>query len=142
VVWDLWKPWPLRSHSAQVVLDVFAPRNSKEFHRVLRPGGLLLVATPTPRHLQELVGPLELLTVDERKEERLEEALASHFHLEGREAIDYPMELTHAEITAVVAMGPSAHHRDPELLHHAITRLPEPLSVTASFLLSRYRSLS
>src|SRR5438067_3187162 len=45
-VWNLWEPWPLASESAAVLLNVFAPRNATEFHRVLRPDGTLIVVSP------------------------------------------------------------------------------------------------
>ncbi|MEU6683513.1 hypothetical protein [Streptomyces sp. NPDC046832] len=54
---------------------MFAPRNGPEFHRVLGPDGTLLVVTPTGRHLRELRGPVGLLAVDPRKEERLRRSL-------------------------------------------------------------------
>lgn len=46
--WDLWQPLPVRTGSIDLVLNVFAPRNGPEFHRVLQPDGTLLVITPTP----------------------------------------------------------------------------------------------
>jgi 23S rRNA (guanine745-N1)-methyltransferase len=53
--WDVFRrPFPLEDRTADVVLDVFAPRNPSEFHRVLRPTGRLIVARPTERHLAEL----------------------------------------------------------------------------------------
>ncbi len=51
----------MRDAVAALVLNVFAPRNGAETTRVLAPGGLLAVVTPTERHLEELVGPLGLL---------------------------------------------------------------------------------
>ena len=48
-VCDVWRGLPVADACADVVLDVFAPRNGAEFHRVLRPDGRLVVVTPTPR---------------------------------------------------------------------------------------------
>ncbi|AQZ67492.1 hypothetical protein BKM31_43925 [[Actinomadura] parvosata subsp. kistnae] len=45
---DVWRPLPIRSGVADVVIDVFAPRNGPEFRRVLRPGGAAVVVTPAP----------------------------------------------------------------------------------------------
>ena len=73
--------WPTRC--ADLVLDVFAPRNGAEFHRVLRPGGRLVVVTPTPAHLAELVPLLGLIGVDPDKDERLEASLGSRFRRDG-----------------------------------------------------------
>src|SRR5437764_13568006 len=53
-MWNLWEPWPVGDEVASVLLNVFASRNGPEFHRVLRPGGLLTVAAPAPDHLREL----------------------------------------------------------------------------------------
>jgi len=42
---------PVGDESCDVVLNVFAPNDDREFLRVLRPGGLLLRAVPMERHL-------------------------------------------------------------------------------------------
>src|SRR5258705_9927810 len=39
VVADAWRGLPLADGCADLVLDIFAPRNGAEFRRVLRPGG-------------------------------------------------------------------------------------------------------
>src|SRR4051812_23114708 len=67
---DLWRTLPLADGSASLVLNVFAPRNGPEFHRVLRPGGTLLVVTPAADHLTELVAAYGLIHVDPDKAER------------------------------------------------------------------------
>ena len=46
MAWDVFRPFPLADGVADVVLDVFAPRNPAEFHRVLRPTGRLIVVRP------------------------------------------------------------------------------------------------
>ncbi|MTD55310.1 putative RNA methyltransferase [Amycolatopsis pithecellobii] len=135
-VWNLWSPWPVASGSVSLLLNVFAPRNANEFHRVLRPGGRLLVVSPRPAHLRELAAVVDLLDVDGRKDERLGTALAGGFELVSREEHTQRMTLSPADVRRAVLMGPNAHH--PERL----TRLGdvrEPLEVTASFLLSEYR---
>ncbi|GAA4662399.1 MULTISPECIES: putative RNA methyltransferase [Amycolatopsis] len=137
-VWNLWEPWPVASGSAELVLNVFAPRNGAEFARVLRPGGRLLVVSPQPAHLRELASVADLLEVDGRKEERLDAALAGHFAPVSRTEHTERLTLSPVDVRRAVLMGPNAHH--PERL----TRLgdvTEPLDVTASFLLSEYRRL-
>lgn len=42
---------PVGDGSCDVLLNVFAPHSDAEFHRVLRPGGVLLKAVPLERHL-------------------------------------------------------------------------------------------
>jgi 23S rRNA (guanine745-N1)-methyltransferase len=52
------------------------------------------------------------------------------------------MKLTHAEVATVVGMGPSAWHTDAQALAQRIAALPDPVSVTASVLLSRFAAPS
>ncbi|WP_377268993.1 putative RNA methyltransferase [Peterkaempfera sp. SMS 1(5)a] len=138
VVCDAWRPLPLRDASAALVLNVFAPRNGPEIRRVLRPGGTLLVVSPTARHLRELVGPLGLLSVDEDKDRRIAEKLDPHLAPGQRHQVQWTMELSRAEAESVVAMGPSAWHTGAERLTERLAALPEPVPVTASVTVSVY----
>jgi 23S rRNA (guanine745-N1)-methyltransferase len=135
---DAWRALPVRDGAAALVLSVFAPRNGAEIARVLAPGGALVVVRPTPRHLAELIGPLGLLSVDARKEERLERALADLVAGERRE-VEAPMELGHADVAALAGMGPSAHHVAPDALAERVAALPSPMAVTASVAVSVHR---
>jgi 23S rRNA (guanine745-N1)-methyltransferase len=132
VACDAWRPLPVRDSVAELVLSVFAPRNGPEIARVLRPSGALLVVTPTGRHLGELIEPLGLLTVDERKDERLAAALDAHLDLERRVEREWPLDLAAADVANAVAMGPSARHVTPG---EAASRT----AVTASVAISTYR---
>jgi 23S rRNA (guanine745-N1)-methyltransferase len=109
---DAWAGLPLRDGVAAAVLSVFAPRNAAEAARVLAPGGVLVVATPTRAHLRELVGPLGLLGVDADKAGRLETQLGAHFEPSGSATVEQPLRLTDADVAAAVGMGPSAWHVD------------------------------
>jgi 23S rRNA (guanine745-N1)-methyltransferase len=133
LTWDVWRPLPVRTGAVGVLLDVFAPRNAEEFQRVLRPDGILVVATPAAHHLDELVGPLRLLTVDPRKAERVADTLGERFTPAGTWPLELAMSLTHAEIAALVAMGPSAWHTEAGALRARIAALAEPVRVTAAF---------
>jgi 23S rRNA (guanine745-N1)-methyltransferase len=141
LVWDVWRPLPVHSGVAAVVLNVFAPRNPAEFRRILARDGALLVVTPTSAHLRELVLALGLLSVDERKEERLADALAPHFRREHCEEHACELRLSHAEVETLARMGPSAHHIGIDELRKRIAGLPPLVAVTASFTLSVYRPL-
>jgi 23S rRNA (guanine745-N1)-methyltransferase len=132
VVWDVWRPWPVRDEVVDVLLNVFAPRNGPEFHRVLRPGGLLVVATPAADHLTELGRAAGLLGVDPRKPERLAETLGERFEQVSTRPLRYPMTLDAADVRRVVGMGPAGHHRRP-------AGDGETRRVTASFTVSEYR---
>jgi 23S rRNA (guanine745-N1)-methyltransferase len=130
---DAWRPLPLRDRAAAAVLSVCAPRNMPEFHRALRSDGLLLVAVPTAAHLAELVTALDLLTVDDRKDERLSRQLEGLFAPVARSAVRGSWDLGHDDVVAAVAMGPSARHVDPAALRRRAQSLPEPVTVTFAF---------
>ncbi|MFC3979771.1 putative RNA methyltransferase [Streptosporangium jomthongense] len=136
VVADVWRPLPLRSGSAEVLLNVFAPRNGPEFARVLAPDGTLVVVTPTSRHLEPLVERLGLLSVDQDKERRVADSLGDRFVEAGRSLHEFGMTLGRDAVEAVVGMGPSAWHTDSHAMRARIADLPESSEVTASFYMS------
>ncbi|MET9795846.1 putative RNA methyltransferase [Nocardiopsis alba] len=138
---DSWRPLPLATGSADALINVFAPRNAAEFHRILDPAGVLLVVTPEADHLTELRSALGLLDVDPRKDERLAEGLHGHFSPERAETLRFTMDLSHQDALTVVGMGPSARHVTPERLAELVAGLPEPVRVTASVRVGRYRPL-
>jgi 23S rRNA (guanine745-N1)-methyltransferase len=105
VVCDVWRRLPVRTGSAALVLDVFAPRNGAEIARVLHPDGTLALVAPTDRHLAELVEVLGLLTVDPRKQEHLDVALGPHLELVRSEVREFSMTLDQAAVTAAAQSG-------------------------------------
>ncbi|ASR39046.1 rRNA (guanine-N1)-methyltransferase [Prauserella marina] len=141
--WNLWEPWPVADATADVVLNVFAPRNAAEFHRVLCPDGVLLVAGPASGHLGELASTLGLLDAESGKEKRLGATLGSHFELVSRRETTHAAELTAEQVRHVVTMGPNAHHlhRDGlgERLAELTASMTGTLTVTTSFHVSAYR---
>jgi len=139
VVCDAWRPLPLRDASAGLVLNVFAPRNGPEIRRVLRPGGTLLLVSPTSRHLRELVTALGLLSVDEEKQRRIDEKLGPHLTPAGQQEVEFTLRLSAADVRTVVGMGPSAWHTDRERLAARLAGLPDPVEVTASVTVAAYR---
>jgi 23S rRNA (guanine745-N1)-methyltransferase len=129
---DAWRPLPVGDRTAALALSVFAPRNGAELSRVLSPGGALIVGVPTDRHLIELVDALGLLSVDERKHERLAATLDPHFGAARVHQLEWKLELGRGDVRDLVAMGPSALHAEPAALNEAIAALSEPLSVSAA----------
>lgn len=137
VLADTWRRIPVADGVATTLLNVFAPRNGVEFARVLRPGGTLLVVTPTRAHLAELIDRLRLLRVDPDKDDRIASSLAPWFRSTGDAVHTRRLPLTRSQVRALVEMGPSARHTDPALV---VAALPEPVvTVTASVRVSRYR---
>lgn len=135
VVADTRKGLPVADNVATVVLNVFAPRNAAEFHRIVRPNGVLLVVTPSAAHLGELVDELGMVSVDAQKLDRLDAGLASRFDLSSRAEITATRTLPAQAIVDAVLMGPSAHHVD----HDALRRRVVDAKVTTAFTVSSYR---
>ncbi|GAB1694503.1 methyltransferase domain-containing protein [Krasilnikovia sp. M28-CT-15] len=130
---DLWQPLPLADGAADLVLDVFAPRNGPEFRRVLRPGGALLVVTPAPEHLAELVEGYGLVQVDPDKAERVAGSLGADFVEERRRVLRTTLRLSGDEARTLIGMTPSARHV-------AAAALPaDEVTVTAAVELTVYR---
>jgi len=138
VVADGWARLPVRDAALDRVLVVFAPRGGAEIARVLRPHGRLVVATPEPGHLAELVGPLGLLRVDPDKEARLSASLEPHLEPVATAVHREALRLDHAAVRALVGMGPHARHRSREELAAAVAGLPEPVEVTVAVRLGSY----
>ncbi|MET4158173.1 methyltransferase domain-containing protein [Agromyces sp. PvR057] len=111
VVLDIWRPLPLRDASADLALNIFAPRNPVEYARVVRPGGVLVVVVPREGHLAELRRDGSVLTVPADKERLVAESLgAAGFAVAAREHVEYAASVTADQRAHLVAMGPSAHH--------------------------------
>lgn len=136
---DAWRGLPVRDGAADLALSVFAPRDPAELARVLAPGGALVVVTPTRRHLAELVSAVGMLTVQERKRERLEGKLGGLFAGGEEATVEFELALGHRDLAALVAMGPSARHLSEREVSERVTELPEPFGVTVSVSLAVYR---
>ncbi|WP_327406344.1 methyltransferase domain-containing protein [Streptomyces sp. NBC_01288] len=137
VAWDVFRPLPLADGVADIVLNVFAPRNPGEFHRVLRPTGRLIVVRPTRRHLAELRGRVSaMVTIDPAKEQRLHRALDPRFEAAVTEQVEYTAPLTGQEALDLLGMTPSARHLSRADLNDAD---PLPDHVTVSVLATAYR---
>lgn len=135
---DLRRTLPLADASAAVAMSVFGPRNIPEIRRVLVDDGLLAVVTPTPDHLHELIEPLGMLHVDVEKQSRLDAVLAD-FSPVVAESLDYRANMDHAALTALVAMGPSAHHVTAHEISDRVSALAASVDVTVSVRISLYR---
>lgn len=132
VVADVWRYVPLLDGSADAVLAVFAPRNPSEFARVLRPGGILVVVTPTPAHLAVLRETYHLLDIPSDKEEHLGRMLGDAFELTATTSVAYPFEADATLARDLVAMGPNAFHHVPEPTGPLADRIDVTVSVYAA----------
>jgi 23S rRNA (guanine745-N1)-methyltransferase len=136
VVADIWDEIPLRSASAAVVLNVFAPRNGEEILRVLAPGGHLVVVTPGPGHLKELIEPFSMISVDADKDQRLRETLGPLAEDMEASTLDWTLDLSRTELADLVAMGPSAGRLGTEDLEAVLDGLEYPYRATGSVTVS------
>ena len=139
VVCDIWRALPLQDAVADLIVNVFAPRNGPEIARVLAAHGALVVVTPTDRHLRELVPALGMLDVGVDKQARLRGALAPDLEPVGAREVDIELTLGHADVRALVAMGPSAHHISADDLDQRIAQLSDRVAVTASVSVETFR---
>ena len=137
---DAWVGLPVRDTAAALAINVFAPRDPAELARVLAPGGALVVVTPNPGHLRELVSAVGMLTVQERKRERLTGKLGALFEHVAETAVERPLMLDHDDLAVLVAMGPSARHLDEREIEQRVTALADPLAVTLSVTVATYRN--
>jgi 23S rRNA (guanine745-N1)-methyltransferase len=126
---DIWQPLPLAARSVALALSIFGPRNAAETGRVLGPGGALIVAVPGPAHLGELRRPLGTIGIDKQKLRRIADAYRD-YAMSGLTSVNYQLSIDHADLAALVTMGPSAWHISPGSLAARIRALPSPVAVT------------
>jgi 23S rRNA (guanine745-N1)-methyltransferase len=127
---DVWSQIPLGHSTVDLALGVFAPRNGAELARVVRPGGTVVVVTPTSRHLHEL-RTLHTISVDPDKVVRLRRQLSPWFELTRVRPINWTLRLTRHQAAAVVRMGPAARHLTPDF-DDRVAAMCEPVLVTAA----------
>lgn len=135
---DAWQHLPFADGSAALVLSVFGPRNPAEIRRVLAPDGTLIVATPGPDHLMEVRESLGLIGIDERKTARLADAYGGYART-AVTAVRYQLRLGHADLTDLVAMGPSARHVGADALAARVAALPAAVTVTVDVEVRSYQ---
>lgn len=133
LVWDVWRPLPVQDGAVDLLTNIFAPRNAQEFHRVLRPGGVLVIVTPLPGHLAEIAEVAGLLEVPGDKADGVSTTLAGRFHEIEAVTVDYPLQLSRGDVYNVAMMGPAGHHLDPTGLFDRLAGLPDRNTARARF---------
>jgi 23S rRNA (guanine745-N1)-methyltransferase len=137
VVANLKERLPFPDGSLDVILNIFAPRNTDEFARVLTPGGLLLVAIPNPIHLLQLRAALHLLNIEEDKQQHVIEQFAHQFTLQTTTPVTYTLHLRGEQISQAVMMTPNYWHLSQET-RQAIADLTE-IQTEAGFICLAFR---
>lgn len=139
VVADVWAGLPVRDAVADTIMVVFAPRNFAEFARVLGPDGQLIIVTPEPDHLHELVRDLGLMSVAPDKSSRLQSGADRWFEISTTRSIQFELRLTGGELEQVVLMGPNAFHVDTAVIAERLARTA-PATVTVSCTITELRA--
>jgi 23S rRNA (guanine745-N1)-methyltransferase len=139
VVCDAWSRLPVRDGGADLVLSVFAPRNATEIGRILAERGTLVVVTPAPDHLRELVAGIGLIGIEPDKSARLHAQLSPHVRAESATSVEFEMALDREMVGAVAGMGPSAHHVGSVELRDRLAGLPDRVRVTSAVILETFR---
>lgn len=134
---DVWRPLPLVSDSVGAVLSVFSPRNAPEFARVLHPAGVLVVVTPNPDHLGEIIAPMGMLSVGADKDDRLRESLGAFFTATDEQSVHRTLRVDAPAVADLVAMGPSAFHHSAVDIESRAQALG-PVDVTVSVTISTF----
>jgi 23S rRNA (guanine745-N1)-methyltransferase len=130
----------LAEESVQVILNVFAPRNSVEFARVSVRGGLLLVVIPHPDHLANLRSALDLLDIEADKRERVVEQMSEPFELVGEQTIGYDIVLDEDDVSDLIQMTPNYWHMS-EVTRQAARAMGETRT-WAGFIILSFRRIS
>lgn len=139
LVWDVWRILPVRDASVDVMINIFAPRNAGEFHRVLSPGGVLVVVTPLPGHLAEIADAGGLLAVPPDKADGVATTLAGLFEELEAISLDYILQLSPTDSYNVALMGPAGHHLVAPDLAARLAGFPERTAASARFTVQVFR---
>jgi len=115
-VTDLWGEWPVHDAAADLVLNIFAPKNFPEAARVLRPGGWLAIAYPGRDHLVELRRRFGLLGQHGDDTGRYSDLMGRFVGPSITTRLYDRVLLDRTMLRSAVLMGPNAHHVDPAVL--------------------------
>lgn len=127
---------PLADASVDVVSNLFTQLHVDEMHRVLKPEGHVLVATPEPDHLWSLREQL----FDEVRAHEPDKFLAgfqARFELRERRELRFALTLDQASLQQLLLMTPYAWKSKPD--RRAALELQEGLLTEAAFSLLLFK---
>ena len=129
LVADTWHGLPVADRSVDLLQVAFAPRNTTEFARVLRPGGRLVVAGPGPGHLEPLRTRASMVGQPADRGERLDEELADGFDPGPVRTVDTSLEVPGTRAVDLALMGPSGAHLDRARLETDLAAGTHPVRI-------------
>ncbi|MDT8389726.1 MAG: methyltransferase domain-containing protein [Lentisphaeria bacterium] len=107
LVANIMRDIPLADQSMDAVLSVLAPRNPREFARILKPGGSLILGVPGPRHLLEVREKLmpRLDDFGTKADEGVSQC-GDFFQEKSRRVVEYSRRLAQTELSDLARMTP------------------------------------
>lgn len=101
---------PVADGCVDLLLNVFAPRSSAEFARVVGANGRLLTVIPASDHLASLRQQFGLLSIAADKTTVIEAQMAPSFALTAIHECRFSLPLPNTAVQDLIAMTPSARH--------------------------------
>lgn len=103
---------PFRDHSLDCVVNMFNRVNSEALHKLCHPSGKVIVASAAKYHLQQLK---EVIYDEPRFDEfDMVNAMSKHFEHDGRQQLDFAIQLKPENTQALLGMTPHAWRSSPE----------------------------
>lgn len=127
---------PVDDGSLDVISCLFTQLHVDEMHRVLRPGGHVLVVTPAADHLWSLRAGLFDEVVAHEPDKFLA-GFVERFELVGRDEVRAPLSLGNVQLRQLLAMTPYVWKARPE--RRTALEARELLDTTAAFSLLLFR---
>lgn len=126
---------PVQNESADIILNIFAPHDADEFHRVTAADGILVSVTPGPEHLLGLKEELyETVQLHEDKSPELRGFMA-----EETDYLRYEFTVIWPQIKSdLLQMTPYYWRTRPGRIN-ALSKSPAPLTTIADFRITVYR---
>lgn len=125
---------PLADQSCPFILNIFAPANYVDFHRILKPDGLFVKVVPRSNYFKELREILfEHTDKKHYKNDKTVSLFKQQFHLLDQIPLSYSIELNQAQLLNLIRMSPLAWNLKKEqrdaMISHDISSITVDLDV-------------
>ncbi len=124
---------PVSENSADVIINIFAPFEAREFSRVLKDDGVIIRVFPLEKHLWEL----KKLVYETPYENPIADMTEDGLEIAGRKELRYKMELSCEDAKSLFAMTPY-FYRTGEKDREKLEKI-EKLTCAAEFGIAVYK---